>query len=267
MTYKIESSSNKQIKWIKSLSQKKARWKEKSFIVEGIRSVEQALKSGCEVELIAYSDRLNSNEKGQNLLSQILSSDISSICIEDRLFSHISDTENPQGVLAAVKFHFKTIEDSLKEKENFFVLLDRVQDPGNMGTIIRTAEALGSNGIIVSEGCVDVYNSKTVRSTMGAILDIPIIYCESIEKAILELKTAKIRVISSSLETENQIYDLNLKKDIALVVGNEANGISAKVTELSDELAKIPMKGKAESLNAGVASGIFMYEVLRQRLK
>lgn len=264
---KVESSSNTKFKWIKSLLKKKSRWKEDSFIIEGVRSVEQALDSEHEVECIVYSESVEKTDRGFKLLERVQDSNIKVICLDEKLFKEISETEEPQWIMAVVRFGFKSLEESLKTEGNFFVLLDRVQDPGNMGTIIRTGEAFGANGIIVTDGCVDVYNSKTVRSTMGALLDISLIYYEDIEEAISELKSRGIKIVSSSLNTENMLYDIDLREDMALVVGNEGSGISERVVELSDELAKIPMVGKAESLNAGVASGVFMYEVLRQRIE
>lgn len=264
---KIESASNRYVKWLKSLSKKKNRWTEKLFIIEGVRSVEQSLESGCDIEYVVYSDAVKKTGRGVALLESVLSKGYKTLYIDDKLFKEISDTEEPQWIMAVVKFGFKTIEESIKKDGNFFILLDRVQDPGNMGTIIRTGEAFGANGIILTDGCVDIYNPKTVRSTMGAILDIPIIYYADISEAIGNLKSHGIKVVSSSLHTDNMLYSLDLKADMALVVGNEGAGISQTVISLSDELAKIPMIGKAESLNAGVASGVFMYEVLRQRIE
>lgn len=264
---RIESASNKSFKWLKSLAKKKNRWKELVFTIEGVRSVEQVLESDHQIECIVHSDSIEKTERGAVLLERIQDLDCRAIHLEDKLFRELSETEEPQWIMAVVKFGFKTVVESLKSKGNFFVLLDRVQDPGNMGTIIRTGEAFGANGIIVTDGCVDVYNSKTVRSTMGAILDVPIIHCESVEEAIGILRKNGIKVVSSSLDTDKMLYDIDLKEDLALVVGNEGSGISPKVVELSDEIAKIPMVGSAESLNAGVASGVFMYEVLRQRIE
>lgn len=264
---KITSGANQNIKWLKSLAKKKERWKEHCFIIEGVRSVEQILGSDYEIECLVYSDSLEKTERGAALTAALASSKYRVIEIADKLFREISETEEPQWVLAVAKFGFKTLNQALIEKANFFVLLDRVQDPGNMGTIIRTGEAFGANGIIVTDGCVDVYNQKTVRSTMGAILQIPIIHYKDIKTAIQELKANGIKLISSSLNTQNYLYNIDLKADLALVIGNEGSGISDEIISQSDELAKIPMLGEAESLNAGVASGVFMYEVLRQRIE
>lgn len=259
----IMSSSNKLIKEIKSLHNKKDRWNKKCFFIEGTRSIEQCMKSKIDIKYIVYSEELLGSD-GFKLIEQIENYGYELYEISKSIFKEISDTDNPQGILAVVEFMENTIESALKE-ENFFILLDRVQDPGNMGTIIRTADAFGANGVIVTNGCVDVYNPKTVRSTMGSIFQIPIIHMRNIDDAIETLKNKNINIISTSLNTDKYSYDIDFIKDSALVIGNEANGVSEQIIENSDELVKIPMSGSAESLNAGVASAVLMYEVLRQR--
>ncbi len=259
----ITSSSNKLIKEIKLLHKKKGRWNTKSFFIEGIRSVEQCIKSGEKVKYIVYSSELLS-ESGQDFINDVESEAFDIYEVTQELFKDISDTDTPQGILAVVQFNEYKLEDILNDN-NFLILLDRVQDPGNLGTIIRNSDAFGANGVIVTSGCVDIYNPKTIRSTMGSIFQIPIVHMDSTVEAIETLKNQGISVISSSLDTDNYSYDIDFKSDCALVVGNEASGISGEVIESSDQLVKIPMAGDAESLNAAVASGVLMYEVLRQR--
>lgn len=259
----ITSSSNKLIKSIKLLHNKKDRWSERCFFIEGTRSVEQCIKSNSPIKYIVYSPELL-GEDGERLLFEIESRSYELYKISKDLFKSISDTDNPQGILAVVEFEEYGLKDTLKEN-NFFVVLDRVQDPGNMGTIIRTADAFGANAVIVTNGCVDVYNPKTIRSTMGSIFQIPIVHIGDIEEVVKELKDEKVNIVSTSLNTNKYSYDIDFKSDCALIIGNEANGISDEVLGLSDQLVKIPMVGKAESLNAGVASAVLMYEVLRQR--
>lgn len=259
----ITSGTNKLIKDIKLLHKKKGRWKEKCFFIEGIRSIEQCMSSRGEIKHIVYSSDLL-GEDGIDLLKDIEDKDYNIYEVTEKLFKEISDTDTPQGLLAVVEFKEYKLEDCFKEK-NFFIILDRVQDPGNLGTIIRTADAFGANGVIVTSGCVDVYNPKTIRSTMGSIFQIPIIHIDDILESISRLKDENISVISSSLATEKYLYDIDFKSDCALVIGNEAKGISEYVVEASDQLVKIPMSGDAESLNAAIASGVLMYEVLRQR--
>lgn len=259
----LTSSSNRLIKDIKSLHKKKDRWNKKEFFIEGVRSIEQCIKSGSKIKKIFYSSELL-NEDGDKLLRNLSSDDYEIYEVTKSIFKEISDTDNPQGMLAVVSFNEYKLEDILKS-DNFFIVLDRVQDPGNLGTIIRTADAFGANGVIVTSGCVDVYNPKTIRSTMGSIFQIPIVHISDITDAISLLKRRGIITVSSSLDTDKYLFDIDFKVDLALVIGNEANGISREVIEMSDELVKIPMTGSAESLNAAIASGVIMYEVLRQR--
>lgn len=259
----ITSSSNKLVKEIKLLQKRKERWSKKSFFIEGTRAVEQCIKSDANIEYIVYSTELL-GENADTILSLINENSYEAYEISDKLFKEISDTDNPQGILAVVNFEKIELEDILKDG-NFIVVLDRVQDPGNLGTIIRTADAFGANAVILTSGCVDVYNPKTIRSTMGSIFQIPIVHMGETKEAIKALKEKNISIISASLNTDKYSYDIDFKTSCAVVIGNEARGISDEVLDLSDHLVKIPMSGKAESLNAAVASGVLMYEVLRQR--
>lgn len=233
------------------------------FFIEGTRSVKQCVESKGKIKYVVYSEELL-NEEGLSLIDNLKNTKLDIYSTTETLFKQISDTEAPQGILAVVEMKQTELE-SVFSTPNFIILLDRVQDPGNLGTIIRTADAFGANAIIVTSGCVDVYNPKTVRSTMGSIFQIPIVHIEDIKDAISVLKEKNIRVIASSLETDTYSFDMDFKTDCALVIGNEGMGISSEVIALSDELVKIKMTGLAESLNAGIASGVLMYEVLRQR--
>lgn len=263
----ITSSSNSIIKEVKSLHRKKDRWMKKSFFVEGVRAVKDCINSNSNIAHLVYSDMLFSIKGGKELFDELSQENYKLIYISDKLFGEISDTEKPQGILAIVHFDFKKLNDIVKEKGNFLILLDRVQDPGNMGTIIRTADAFGSNGVIVTEGCVDIFNPKTIRSTMGSIFHIPLLYYGSTNEAIKDLRDNGITVITTSLDAKEHCFDVDFKRDFALIIGNEASGVSDEVIDDSDLLIKIPMPGDAESLNAAIASSVIMYEVLRQRLK
>lgn len=264
---RIESASNKQIKWLKSLSKRKNRWKEEKFMIEGIRSLEQLLENGYTVDTVIYSNSLKENDRGMGLVGLARDEGYRLIQTTDDIFKSISDTEEPQWIMAVADFKFDTIKPVKSKKDSFFVLLDRVQDPGNLGTIIRTAEAFGADALIITDGCVDIYNPKTVRSSMGAILQLSIVYFSEMSEVIRELKAGSVSIVSSSPGAKKNVYDADLRGDIAVVIGNEGAGISDEVLESSDIKLKIPMVGKAESLNAGVASGILMYEVLRQRIE
>ena len=262
----ITSSSNPTIKEIKSLYRKKERWEKHLFLVEGDKIVEECIDINYPITYIIYSDILFNINGGQNLLNKIKAYP-RLIHVPDKLYMEISDTENPQGILAVAKFNINPIE-HIKIKDNIFLLLlDEVQDPGNMGTIIRTADAFGIDGIITTIGCVDVYNPKVVRSTMGSIFRVPIFHGKDGIEIVEKLKDENIKIYSTSLEGSQCIQDTDFNESCMLIIGNESNGVSESLCFKADKLIKIPMIGEAESLNAAVASSIIMYEAMRQKIQ
>ena len=183
------------------------------------------------------------------------------IYVTEKVFSGITDVTNPQGILAVIGKN--TDVNEIDYNQNLFLVLDNIQDPGNMGTILRTADSINLKQIIVSKGTADCYNPKVVRSTMGAIFRVKVIECEDLKKVVKEMKKRKIKVYATDLQTDKSIYDVDYKKS-AIVIGNEANGVSKELLEIADEKIRIPMIGKTESLNAAVATGIILYEVVRK---
>lgn len=260
MLESIISKNNSTIKEIKKLKDKKYRTKTGKFIVEGFRFVEEAVLSEFEVEIIIISENSIDKLEGYSIKDNI-DNNTKVFTVDEAIFKSISCTDTPQGIIAVIRN--RIIE--RVSKNGFYILADKVQDPGNMGTIIRTAHASGANGVIITKGTVDVYNEKTLRSTMGSIFKIPVILDGDLT-IISSLKENGYKVISSSLEAENNFYDVDLVQNIIITVGNEGNGISDEIYKLSDIKVKIPMPGDAESLNAGVAASIMMYESVRQRL-
>ncbi|WP_186430972.1 RNA methyltransferase [Clostridium sp. BSD9I1] len=258
---KITSKDNSSIKEVRKLKEKKHRTINKKFLVEGFRFVEEALKSNFYIEELFIAEE--ALEKFYKYDFQYNIKEYTKIySVEDKLFKTISNTENPQGILAIARY--KNTE--IKATDGFYILADKVQDPGNMGTIIRSAHAAGALGVILTKGTVDVYNDKTLRSTMGSIFHIPII--EDTDLSITKtLQNNGFKILVSSLEESHDFYDINLNKNIIICVGNEGSGISDEILKLSDEKFKIPMPGKAESLNVAVAASIMMFERVRQNLK
>lgn len=254
----IQSKENPLIKEIKKLKEKKYRDEKEKFFIEGYRFVEEAIKSGAKIEKLLISQR--HLEKYESIFLGV--EEISVYTIKDNLFDEICDTETPQGIAAVV--HKKSYKDITEE--GVFVLVDRIQDPGNLGTIIRTAHAAGARGIIYTSGTVDPYNEKTLRSTMGSIFYIPIIEDKSLVK-IADMRAAGYKLVASSLEAKENFFDISYGARVIIAVGNEGKGISDEVYNLSDIKVIIPMPGGAESLNASVAASIMIYEVLRQNLK
>lgn len=259
----IKSSSNKFIKEIKGLDKKKNRNNKNLYFIEGIRIVEDAIESNESIEYILYSDKLFQTKDGENLFN-IINNKFTYYQIDHKLFKEISDTENPQGIIAVVKMKNHKLEDIHKEN-SLIIFLDKLQDPGNMGTIIRSADALGASGIIVSKGSVDIYNPKVVRSTMGSLFHIPIVQISDSIETIQKLKNTGVRILATTLGKAKYCYDIDLTENILVIIGNEGNGISKELFNISDENIIIPMDGDSESLNVSMASSIIMYEVLRQK--
>ncbi len=250
----IRSRSNKTIKEIKKLHERKYRNQQKKFIVEGQRFVREAIESDFHIEYVII------NENVQDKFVDLKIKDDYKLIVSEVVFKDLCDTKMPQGIIAIVN----NKEVDIDVDAGFYILLDKVQDPGNMGTIIRTANAAGASGVILTKGTVDIYNEKTLRSTMGSIFKIPIIVDENL-KFVNELKINGFKIICSCLDTDKNFYQVNLSGKVIIAVGNEGNGISDEIYNISDEKVKIPMPGSAESLNVGIASGIMMFEVVRQK--
>lgn len=266
MIQEITSNSNPNIKHVKSLHKKKYREKYNEFIIEGLRIVEHGLECGGDITKIFLAQSIYESLKGTILFSKIKDNNIDSYILNDNLFKEICDTDNPQGILGIVKQKSYDINTILNKEQYFVVVLDRLQDPGNLGTIIRTADAAGVDCIITNKGCVDTYNNKTIRATMGSIFNIPIIDIESLDELIDRLIGAGTQIVSTVLEATKYYHEVKYKERAAIIIGNEANGISKELVKKSNIKVKIPMLGKAESLNASIASSIMIYEIVRQKL-
>ncbi|MGH4124869.1 MAG: TrmH family RNA methyltransferase [Clostridium sp.] len=255
----IQSKDNLLIKDIKKLKEKKYRISSNMFLVEGFRFTQEAIDSDFEVVNIFISSRGELKYENSSLKNK-LQCNTKVYGISDSLFKSICDTENPQGIMAVVRN--KPVE--IKYDQGFYVLADKIQDPGNMGTIIRTAHAAGALGVIITKGTVDIYNEKTLRATMGSIFKIPVLYDNDLS-LVQKLRNSGFKLVASSLDCDKNFYEIDLKEKIIISVGNEGNGISDEVYELCDLKIKIPMPGGAESLNVAVAASIMMYEVVRQK--
>ena len=251
----IESNQNKIIKEVNSLKAKKERDKTGLFILEGKRLVEE-IPNSWEIKYLlkaeSYSDEINF----ENVYT-----------VKDSLFEKISETVNPQGILAVC--HIKEFDVTNVDYSNspFFVVLENVTDPGNMGTLIRTADAAGADGIFLSKGCVDIYNPKVIRATMGSIFHLPIYRNLNLMNLMEDFKNNNVKTLAAHLKGTSTPYKVDMTTACAVIIGNEANGLSYEISEMASDLVKIPMPGKAESMNAGIAGGILIYEAVRQRIE
>lgn len=258
----ITSKDNELIKHIRKLKDKKYRDESNEYVVEGVKLVEEAVKENAKIkQIIVCEDTTRTYEIPTHIMLEIAKYEC--ISVSDKIFNIITQVTNPQGIMAIIEKNAQNAK--IDYTQDIIVVLDDVQDPGNLGTILRTVDSIGLNQIIVSKGTADAFNSKVVRSTMGAIFRINIIQSDDLVATIKEIKKHKFKVIATSLQTNDSIYDIAYKKS-AIIIGNEANGVSQEVMETADKKVKIPMLGKTESLNAAVATGVMLYEYVRQKL-
>lgn len=251
----ITASSNNKCKYVKSLSQKKARESNGEYTIEGIKSVREAINSGKTITALYVSFGFYDNEAFD------YPDNVPLYKVADGVFEKMCDTKAPQGILAVVKMDGNDFKLDLSKS---YIYCDNLNDPGNLGTIIRTADAAGFDGVLLSQGCVDLYSPKTVRSSMGSFFNMKVMKNVTREK-LAKYKEKGFQLIGGALNENTVDYrSADMTKPTIIVIGNEANGISDEVMEMC-KCVKIPILGKAESLNAGVAAAILMYELVRQR--
>ncbi len=270
----IGSSANRQIKRIAKL-QKNARFRrqEKCFVAEGWKMAEEAVRHGLAQRVYVSEDaeeewqeranggvagggRLDSGNTLKNMPVEVVSS---------ALFRELSETVSPQGILVLVAMPEYGMETMLTGESASLLLLEDIQDPGNLGTMFRTAEGAGMSGVILSRGCVDLFNPKTVRSAMGALFRVPYGVSDDMATTIELLKQKEFTIYAAHLEGERDYTSESYQGRTGILIGNEANGLSGPVSRRADRLVKIPMEGELESLNAAVSAALLMYEVHRGR--
>ena len=249
----ITSKDNEIIKNIKKLKEKKYRLN--SYIVEGIKMVKEAINENQEIALIAIREDFKIDFDTKN---------IKTVTISNKIFNDISDVKTPQGILAVIK---KNQNNQIETNQEYILALDSLQDPGNMGTIIRTADSANINQIIINKTTVDPYSPKVIRSTMGAIYRTNIIEIEDLKATLKEMKSKGFQIITTDLKATQSIYDINYNNKTVVVIGNEANGVSQEILQTADKKVIIPMLGKTESLNASIAASIMIYEYVRQKIQ
>lgn len=255
----ITSNSNAQVKRLLQLQKKsKARDEEKVFLVEGLRMFSEVPAE--RVHKVYISESLY-NKKKQELNLERFSVEI----LSDSVFQYVSDTKTPQGILCIVEQKKYDIEELLNIENPHFMVLDNLQDPGNLGTIVRTAEGAGVDAIFLSKESVDIYNPKTIRSTMGSIYRMPVIYVDDLLELLNIFKQRGIKSYAAHLEGKKSYDKEDYQSGTAILIGNEGNGLRDEVAENADVWVQIPMQGKVESLNAAIAASILMFEVYRQR--
>lgn len=258
MIVEISGAKNPKIKLVKSLLKKKYREKMGMYTIEGIKSVGDAISAGADIDMIFVSESFI-NENNRDFKEHNI------YVVADNIFETLCDTKTPQGILAVINIANK--KELTLDNNKMYIYCDTVQDPGNLGTIIRTADAAGFGGVLLSEGCADLYSPKTIRSSMGSFFHIPL-YEGITGEDIIKFKEKGFSFYATALCEDTIDYKkADFKKPVIVAVGNEANGMSDDMLALADSTLKIKIYGKAESLNVGVASALLMYEAVEQREK
>ena len=257
----ITSKDNENIKSIKKLKERKYRDLNNEYIIEGIKILKEAIQEKAVIKKIVICEEcLANNIIDEKLLYEIAKYDC--LYVSKKIFEGLTDVSKPQGILAVVE---KNNKKDINYNEDIIVALDGLQDPGNLGTILRTLDSANLAQVVVSKDTVDAYNPKVVRSTKGAIFRVNIVETENLKETLKEMKRHKYKVMCTDLTASKNIYEVDYTKKI-LVIGNESNGISKELLDMADEKIIIPMLGKTESLNASVATSIIVYEYVRRKI-
>ncbi|MDD4629453.1 MAG: RNA methyltransferase [Eubacteriales bacterium] len=255
----ITSADNHIYKRVMQLKHKKYRDEQDLYLIEGPNLIQEAYNNGADIEMIVQSEDYTE--------SITVKSDSPMAVMTTGLFCKLSDTETPQGILAIVKKRIYTEEEFFDPKMSAsnLIILDRVQDPGNIGSILRTADAAGFQGAILLKGTGDIYSPKVVRAAAGSLFRLPVLMEDTPDRVIRLLRKYGKRIICTSPNCSKNYYDIDMSENTAVIIGNEGNGVCDEFLIKSEILVKIPMEGTIESLNAAVSAGILMFESVRQR--
>lgn len=256
----IQSSQNKLVKQMKALHTKKHRDQDSLYLIEGYKLIDEAMSYNKSFYGLIFQEEAFCTPDGRGLAQRAENIGIAISVMENKLFKELSQMDTPQGVMAILEKREPDMEAILNKEQYLLMLLDEVRDPGNVGTIIRTADACGIDGVILSKSSVDLYNSKTIRATMGSMFHIPVFTEVDILKLIPKLKIAGAAVLGADPHSQQSCISSPRGARTTIVIGNEANGLRPEVKSSTTQNITIPMPGKAESLNAGVAAAILMYE-------
>ena len=266
----ITSPQNEAYKQTATYTHSKEAKKDNVVLVEGVRAVEEVLKArDWPIRSIWLAESLAKDAPGY--LKQLqLKAPCQVNLITDEMMKRLSDTQTPQGILTVVERKNRKVAQVLAEVRNagktpLFLILENLQDPGNVGTLLRTADAVDADAVIVTKGTVDIYAPKVIRAAMGSLLHIPVCVVESVRPLAEALKQTGFSVLAAALQDSVYIYDVDMTKPTAILIGNEGSGLTREAMDSATSCVKIPMPGQAESLNAAMAGGVILYEALRQR--
>lgn len=261
MKFTITSKENPQIKYLRKLiSSSKFRKEEKKFVIEGSRICDEALKNNLKIKKVFYTEKFF--EKNINLINELSKVSSEVILISESIVKSISDTENPQGVIAVCENIINNFDNSNLNDVQKIILLENIQNPSNLGSIIRTCDALNIHKVFILGSSCDIYNPKVLRGSMGGFFRVSFIFEEDSEKCIKKLQKLGFKIYATvPYKNANCIGKINFTDKCGIILGNEGNGIQEKTIEACDEKITIPMNNDSESLNVSVAAGISMWEM------
>lgn len=260
----ITSPANKKIREVQNLNRKASYRRETGlFPAEGERMFleipEERIRGLFVSEHFLQNCRETSREKLSRIPHEVME------VVADSVFPSLSDTRTPQGILCLVKAEEHSLEELLSAKNPNLLVLETIQDPGNLGTMLRAGEAAGLTGIVADRGTADLYNPKVIRSTMGSIFRVPMVYVDDLQEALRAMKQRGIALCAAHLQGSVAYDQVSYTGPNAFLIGNEANGLTEETAALSDLRVRIPMLGRVESLNAAVAASVLLFELSRQR--
>jgi TrmH family RNA methyltransferase len=258
--------SKEKLKELSKLKTKKGRYEQGRFLIEGLRLCEAAADSFWSIESALFTSSFEEKTRGKKLLKKLQRLAVRMIPVKNLDLTKLSDTVTAPGIMCVVKTTHYQIEDLWKKNLKLIIALDGVRDPGNVGTLIRTADAFDADGVILSDDTVELYNPKLVRSTMGSIFHLAIFDEVDLKKAIPESKKKRFRIVGTDVKEGKSLEKLDYSEKICLLLGSEAEGLNKDLLKFSDEIVHIPIYGRAESLNVAVAGGILLYEITQKRM-
>jgi TrmH family RNA methyltransferase len=258
---RVSSRQNTRVKDLRRLFHEAKPSEKREVAIESVHLVEEAIRSGLRLETVFFSE--SAQERAHKLIPQ-LSSHTELLLLPDDVFASAVPSETPQGVAALVRVKSYDLADMLLPDPAMVVVSAGLQDPGNLGTIARSAEAFGATGILLGEGTVSQWNWKALRASAGSLFRVPAVKVE-LSQAIRDLKTRSVRVLATSSHKGTVVAHVDLHRPVALLVGNEGSGLPKDLLAQADEVVAIPQSSRVESLNAGIAVSIILYEAARQR--
>lgn len=264
MSELVTSLQNPTVKLAVSLQQKKHRDETGLFLVEGVRLGEELIAAGWEIEFGLFTDTAAKQERAGHLIDKA-NRCCRMLQVSEHVFAKAAETDSPQGILFAAKRSVVSLEQLIEMKEPLLMVLDGIQDPGNMGTLLRTADSAGVDGIIVTAGSADPFNGKALRASMGSAFHLPVAVGVSQSDLLAVLQERNMPLLTTALDASVSYLAVDYRGAVAVAFGNEGNGIDARLLAEADKRLHIPIFGKAESLNVAAAAAVVLYEAARQR--